>query len=111
MVRVGRLGIINPFIDGKTEAERDCGSPRVSLFVMEGKAGMELRAPYLIGESIQDNEAIFNYKTVLRCGRSYEDDVRVALSTLTRQNKKRMAINTIGISGTIKSGIDKFIEE
>ena len=66
---------------------------------------------YLIGESIQDNEAIFNYKTVLRCGRSYEDDVRVALSTLTRQNKKRIAINTIGISGTIKSGIDKFIVE
>ena len=58
-----------------------------------------------------DNEVIFNYKTVLRCGRSYEDDVRVALSTLTRQNKKRIAINTIGISGTIKSGIDKFIVE
>ena len=66
---------------------------------------------YLIDESIQNNEAIFNYKTVLRCGRSYEDDVRVALSTLTRQNKKRIAINTIGISGTIKSGIDKFIVE
>ena len=45
MVRVGRLGIINPFIDGKTEAETDCGSPRVSLFVMEGRAGMELWAP------------------------------------------------------------------
>ena len=66
---------------------------------------------YLIDETHENNEAIFNYKTVLRCGRSYEDDVRVALSTLTRQNKKRIAINTVGVSGTIKSGISKFIED
>lgn len=66
---------------------------------------------YLIEESAQNDEATFNYKTVLRCGRSYENDVRVALSTLTRQNKKRIAINTIGVSGTIKSGISKFIED
>mgnify|MGYP002514588973 CR=1 FL=1 len=64
-----------------------------------------------VSESTQNNEAIFNYKTVLRCGRSYEDDVRVALSTLTRQNKKRIAINTVGVSGTIKSGISKYIED
>ena len=56
---------------------------------------------YLIEESTQNNEAIFNYKTVLRCGRSYEDDVRVALSTLTRQNKKRIAINTVGKGCTV----------
>lgn len=66
---------------------------------------------YLIEKSVQNNEAIFNYKTVLRCGRSYEDDVRVALSTLTRQNKKRISINTVGVSGTIKSGISKYIED
>ncbi len=65
---------------------------------------------YLICETTKNNEAIFNYKTVLRCVRSYEDDVRVALSTLSRYNKNRVAINTIGISGTVKSGIDKFIE-
>ena len=62
-------------------------------------------------ESTYNNEAIFNYKTVLRCGRSYENDVRVALSTLTRQNKRKIAINTIGVSGTVKSGISKFIDE
>ena len=65
---------------------------------------------YLIDESTQNDEAIFNYKTILRCERSFEDDVRVALSTLTRQNKKRIAINTIGLSGTVKSGKDKFID-
>ena len=52
---------------------------------------------YLIEESTQNNEPIFKYKTVLRCGR--------------RHNKKRIAINTIGIAGTIKSGISKFIDE
>ena len=66
---------------------------------------------YLIDKTIQNNEAIFNYKTVLRCGRSYCNDVRVALSTLRRYNKNKVAINTIGISGTIKSGVSKFIEE
>lgn len=66
---------------------------------------------YFICKTSQNNEAIFNYKTVLRCRRSYEDDVRVALSTLTRKNKNKIAINTIGISGTIKSGINKFIKE
>lgn len=65
---------------------------------------------YLIDEAVQNDEAIFNYKAVLRCERSCCDDVRVALSTLTRQNKKRIAINTIGVSGTVKSGISKFIE-
>ena len=64
---------------------------------------------YLVDESVHNDEAIFNYKTVLRCERSCCDDVRVALSTLTRQNKKRIAINTIGVSGTVKSGISKFI--
>ena len=65
---------------------------------------------YLIDETHENNGTIFNYKTVLRCGRSYEDNVRVALSTLSRQNKKRIAINTIGVSGTVKSGISKFID-
>ena len=66
---------------------------------------------YFIGETIQNDEAIFNYKTVLRCERSCCDDLRVALSTLTKQNRNKIAINTIGISGTIKSGINKFIDE
>ena len=66
---------------------------------------------YLIDESTYNNEAVFNYKTVLRCQRSYEDDVRAALSTMHKYDKKRISINTIGISGTVKSGIKKFIED
>ncbi|ADC47209.1 ribonuclease P subunit P14 [Methanobrevibacter ruminantium M1] len=66
---------------------------------------------YPIEETIYNNEPVFNYKTVLRCQRSYEDDVRSALATLNRYNKKKISINTIGISGTVKSGINKFIDE
>ena len=47
---------------------------------------------------------------VMRHGRGYEEDVRAAFSTVTRYNRKRIAINTIGISGTVKSGIKKFVE-
>ena len=75
--------------------------------ILDVKSEMEIS----IEEMLSYSWDIFNYKTVLRCGRSYEDDVRVALSTLTRQNKKRIAINTVGVSGTIKSGISKYIED
>jgi ribonuclease P/MRP protein subunit POP5 len=65
---------------------------------------------YFLGKKGEKNEAFFNYKTIVRCGRGYEEDVRAAFSTVTRYNRKRIAINTIGISGTVKSGIKKFVE-
>ena len=65
---------------------------------------------YFLGRKGEKNEAFFNYKTIVRCGRGYEDDVRAAFSTVTRYNRKRISINTIGISGTVKSGIKKFVE-
>ena len=41
--------------------------------------GLWVMRHYLIEETAQNNEAIFNYKTVLRCGRSYdvEDPMRM----------------------------------
>ena len=65
---------------------------------------------YFLGKKGENNEAFFNYKTIVRCGRGYEEDVRAAFSTVTRYNRKRISINTIGISGTVKSGIKKFVE-
>ncbi len=65
---------------------------------------------YLIDESVVNEEVFFNYKTIIRCQHGYEEDVRAALATLSSFNKKKIAINTIGISGTVKSGISKFIQ-
>ncbi|MBZ9571351.1 ribonuclease P [Methanobrevibacter sp. TMH8] len=52
----------------------------------------------------------YHYKAVLRCQRGYEDKVRGSLALLTKYNHKKIAISTIGISGTIASSIEKFIK-
>ena len=51
----------------------------------------------------------YHYKAVLRCQRGYENKVRGSLATLYKHNNKKIAISTIGISGTISSSIEKFI--
>lgn len=59
---------------------------------------------------IEECDGYIHYKTILRCQLGYEEKVRAALSTLTRYNHNKIAITTIGIAGTIKSAISKFIE-
>ncbi|WP_407410998.1 Rpp14/Pop5 family protein [Methanobrevibacter sp.] len=48
------------------------------------------------------------YKAIVRCQRGYEDEVRSALALSARFNKDRIAITTVGLSGTIKAS-QKFI--
>jgi ribonuclease P/MRP protein subunit POP5 len=55
------------------------------------------------------HENFYYYKAVLRCQRNYEEEVRGALAMIYRYKDKRIAINSIGKSGTIKSAINKFI--
>ena len=56
-----------------------------------------------------DDSSYFHIKAILRCQRGFENKVRASLSTITRYNHKKIAFNTIGLSGTISSSIDKFI--
>ncbi|KZX12686.1 Rpp14/Pop5 family protein [Methanobrevibacter filiformis] len=51
----------------------------------------------------------YYYRAILRCGRNFEDDVRVSLSLISKFNRKKLAITTIGTCGTIKSAVNKFI--
>lgn len=51
----------------------------------------------------------FYQKAILRCRRNCEDKVRSSLASLSMYKGKRIAINTIGISGTISSSKHKFI--
>lgn len=59
---------------------------------------------------LDDEEYYKHTQVVLRCQRGFEDKVRSAVSTITRFNGKKIAITTIGVSGTIKSSVSKFIE-
>ena len=57
----------------------------------------------------KENISFFNeYKTILRCQRGFEDEVRSCLALTHNYNRKRISITCIGISGTIK-GCSKFI--
>ena len=51
----------------------------------------------------------YHYRAILRCQRGYEEEVRAALALLTRYNNNKLNITTIGLSGTVKSSIDKYI--
>lgn len=51
----------------------------------------------------------FYQKAILRCRRNCEDKVRSSLATMSRYKGKKIATNTIGISGTVSSAKHKFI--
>jgi ribonuclease P/MRP protein subunit POP5 len=57
----------------------------------------------------KENFPYYHYKAILQCQRGYENKVRGSLAMLPKHNKKRIAISTIGISGTIASSIENFI--
>jgi ribonuclease P/MRP protein subunit POP5 len=58
---------------------------------------------------IDEFQEYIHLKAVLRCQRGFEDKVRVALSLLTKFKSKKIAINTIGTSGTISASISRYI--
>jgi ribonuclease P/MRP protein subunit POP5 len=51
----------------------------------------------------------FYQKAVLKCRRNCEDKVRSSLATMSNYKGKKIAIATIGISGTVSSLMHKFI--
>ena len=45
----------------------------------------------------------YQYKAIIRCQRDFVDDVRSSLALANKYNGNRIAITTVGLSGTIKS--------
>ncbi|MDI9624792.1 MAG: Rpp14/Pop5 family protein [Methanothermobacter sp.] len=52
----------------------------------------------------------YKQKCIIRCKRGEEEKVRAALSSTYQHDNKRVALHTIGISGTIRSATQKFIK-
>ena len=52
---------------------------------------------------IDKNEEYFTYKAIIRCQRDFVSDVRSALALANKYNNDRIAMTTIGLSGTIKA--------
>lgn len=57
---------------------------------------------------MNDNNDYYHYKAVLRCQRDFVNEVRSSLMLINKHDNKRIAITTIGLSGTIKAS-QKFI--
>ena len=57
---------------------------------------------------IESNDEFYTYKAIVRCQRDFVDDVRSSLALATKFNNSRIAITTVGLSGTI-SGSHKYI--
>lgn len=52
---------------------------------------------------MDENESYYSYKAIVRCQRGYVDEVRSSLALSNKYNNNRIAITTIGLSGTIKA--------
>ena len=52
---------------------------------------------------IENQDKYCTYKAIIRCQRDFVEDVRSALALANKYNNNRLAITTIGLSGTIKA--------
>ncbi|MDR2966384.1 MAG: ribonuclease P [Methanobacteriaceae archaeon] len=57
----------------------------------------------------KSNFECFYQKAILKCRRNSEDKVRASLATMSLYKGKKIAIATIGISGSVSSSKHKFI--
>ncbi len=49
------------------------------------------------------NDEYYCYKAIVRCQRDFVEDVRSSFALANKYNNNRIAITTIGLSGTIKA--------
>ena len=57
---------------------------------------------------IDKNDEYCQYKAIIRCQRDFVDEVRSSIALVNKYNGSRIAISTVGMSGTIK-GCMKYI--
>ena len=49
------------------------------------------------------NDEFYSYKAIVRCQRDFVDEVRSSLALINKYNNDKIAVTTIGSSGTIKA--------
>ncbi|MDO5860772.1 Rpp14/Pop5 family protein [Methanobrevibacter sp.] len=48
-------------------------------------------------------DGYYNYKSIVRCQRGYDEEVRSSLALVNRYKNDKISISTIGLSGTINA--------
>ena len=82
--------------DGCIRFWGECETSNFNLWVMRFYEG-------------EENGEYNSYKAIIRCQRGFEDKVRAAFTCINKFKNKRVAIITVGSSGTIKSSIERYI--
>lgn len=83
--------------DGSIRFWGECSTSDFSLWIMKL-------------HEIDKNDDYINYKAILRCQRGFEEKLRAALTCIREYKNKKIAINVLGLSGTIESSIKKHID-
>jgi ribonuclease P/MRP protein subunit POP5 len=76
--------------DACVRFQGECSSADFNLWVMRFYEG-------------EKTDEYYSYKSIVRCQRGYVDKVRSSLALANRYNNARIAVTTIGLSGTIKA--------
>ena len=96
----------------------ECGTSNFNLWLMRLYNTLPPVWEQNLDDNILVNDLNTNYnptsdclyqKAILRCRRNCEDKVRSSLAVMSNYKGKKIAINTVGISGTVSSSKHKFI--
>lgn len=87
---------VNLIWDGCIRFWGELGTADFNLWVMN----------FIELKSIQGHK---HYRAVVRCQRGYEESLRSALCCINTYKNKKISITTIGLCGTIRSCVDKYL--
>ena len=93
--RISKDDLVGIIWDACIRFQGECNTSNFNLWVMKF---------YETGQ----NDDYYSYKAIVRCQRDFVDEVRSSLALMNMYNHKRIAITTIGSSGTIKAS-QKFV--
>jgi len=91
-----RNDIISLILGAANELHGSCGTSRMGLWIIEVW-------------NCPDSE-LNRFRGIVRCNRGEVKALRAAIPTITRFKGMKVSFQTLGISGTIKSAITKFIK-
>lgn len=96
-VPLSREDLIPMIWEASLNFHGECKTSKLDLWIMKVWSA----------RSSRDKNVI---KGIIQCNRGEESSVRAAILLITKFRGKRVVFHTLGISGTIKAGIKKFIK-
>ncbi len=96
-VPLGREDVISLVWESSLNFHGECKTSKFDLWIMK-----------VWSTPLNDDKNII--KGIIQCNRDEVSSVRAAILLITKFKGKQVVFHTLGISGTIKAGIKKFIK-